>query len=217
MLADHGLQCDAIELMAFLRAGIEFRELAKFHFTRNLSDALTLIAACGAGWGITREDMAYCDIAAFKELHVAATDPKATIEASIAQGKARYKETMALSLPPVITRPEDVWAFEWPDATPNFITQKCVTAPVMGTKDREGLAGAIVCIPNADPGYDWLFAYPIAGLITAWGGVNSHMAIRAGELGLPAVIGAGEMFYRRWSGARRLHLDCAGKRVEVLT
>jgi hypothetical protein len=51
------------------------------------------------------------------------------------------------------------------------------------------------------PGFDWLFAYPIAGLITAWGGANSHMAIRAGELDLPAVIGAGEVLYRRWSSS----------------
>jgi len=42
------------------------------------------------------------------------------------------------------------------------------------------------------------------------------MAIRAGELGLPAVIGAGEVFYRRWSAAQRLYLDCAGRRVDVL-
>ena len=37
-----------------------------------------------------------------------------------------------------------------------------------------------------------------------------------GELGLPAVIGAGERFYQCWSQAERLHLDCAGRRVEVL-
>jgi len=42
------------------------------------------------------------------------------------------------------------------------------------------------------------------------------MAIRAGELGLPAVIGAGERQYRRWSDAKRLRLDCAGRRVEIL-
>jgi hypothetical protein len=35
-------------------------------------------------------------------------------------------------------------------------------------------------------------------------------------LGLPAVIGAGEALYRRWSQAKRLHLDCAGRRVELL-
>lgn len=31
-----------------------------------------------------------------------------------------------------------------------------------------------------------------------------------------AVGQVGEVLYRRWSGAQRLHLDCAGRRVEVL-
>lgn len=216
LLEVHGLQPDPVGLFDFLQAGIELRELAKFQFTRNLSDALALIAECGTQRGLSREDLAYCDIAAFKELHVAAADPKDVLQRSIEQGKARYRETLSVSLPPVLAQPEDVWAFEWPETEPNFITQKKVSAPVANCEARESLAGVIVCIPNADPGFDWLFAHPIAGLITAWGGANSHMAIRAGELGLPAVIGAGEVLYRRWSGAQRLHLDCAGRRVEIL-
>jgi len=216
LLEIHGLQPDSVGLFDFMQAGIELRELAKFHFTRNLSDALTLMAEVGAQYGFSREDLAYCDIAAFRELHVAAASPKDVLLRSIEQGKARYTDTLKLSLPPLIACPEDVWAFEWPETAPNFITQKEVTAPVIGCEQRDKLEGAIVCIPNADPGFDWLFAYPIAGLITAWGGANSHMAIRAGELSLPAVIGAGEVLYRRWSEAQRVHLDCAGRRVEVL-
>ena len=42
------------------------------------------------------------------------------------------------------------------------------------------------------------------------------MAIRAGELGLPAVIGAGEVMYKHWAGSRRVHMDCAGRRVEMI-
>lgn len=216
LLEAHGLQPDPVGLLDFMQSGIELRELAKFHFTRNLSDALALITEVGGQYGFSREDLAYSDIAAFKELHIAATDPKDVLLRSIEQGKARYAETLKISLPPLIAKPEDVWAFEWPETAPNFITQKQVTAPVVVCDERERLEGAIVCIPNADPGFDWLFAYPIAGLITAWGGANSHMAIRAGELSLPAVIGAGEVLYRRWSSAQRLHLDCAGRRVEVL-
>jgi len=216
LLESHGLQPDPVGLFDFLQAGIELRELAKFHFTRNLSDALALISEVGAQWGVSSKDLAYCDINVFKELHVAAGDQKDALLRSIEQGKLRYQDTLAVSLPPLIVQPEDVWGYLWPETVPNFITQKQVTAPVTNCDKRELLAGGIVCIPNADPGFDWLFSYPIAGLITAWGGVNSHMAIRAGELGLPAVIGAGEMLYRQWSNARRLHLDCAGRRVEVL-
>lgn len=216
LLKAHDLQPDPVELFDFMQAGIELRELAKFHFTRNLSDALALIAEVGGQYGFTSEELAYCDIAAFRELHVAASDPKDVLLRSIEQGKVRYAETLKISLPPLIAKPEDVWAYEWPETAPNFITQRKVTSLIVGCDAREKLAGAIVCIPNADPGFDWLFAYPIAGLITAWGGANSHMAIRAGEIGLPAVIGAGEMLYRRWSTAKRLHVDCAGRRVEVL-
>jgi glutamine kinase len=216
LLETHGLQPEPIGLFDFLQAGIELRELSKFHFTRNLSDVLALMAAYGSRWGFSPEDLAYCDIAAFRELYVAAAPPKDVLERSIEQGKARYNETLSLSLPPLIVHPDDVWAFEWPATAPNFITQKQVTASVVGFDRHDALEGGIVCIPNADPGFDWLFAYPIAGLITAWGGANSHMAIRAAELDLPAVIGAGEVLYRSWSEATRLHIDCAGRRVETL-
>ncbi len=216
LLETHGLQPDPVGLFDFMQAGIELRELAKFHFTRNLSDALALIGAVGAQYGFSRQQLAYCDVAVFQELHIAAADPRDAISRSIEQGKARHAETQRTVLPPLIAKPEDVWAFEWPETAPNFITQKQMIASVVTCEMREKLAGSIVCIPNADPGFDWLFAYPIAGLITAWGGANSHMAIRAGELGLPAVIGAGEVLYRRWSSAPKLHLDCAGRRVEVL-
>ena len=217
LLEAHGLQPDPVGLFDFMQAGIELREQAKFHFTRNLSDALALINEVGGQYGFSREELAYCDIAAFKELHVASTDTEDVISRSIEQGKARYAETLKISLPPLIAKSEDIWAFEWPETAPNFITQKQVTAPVAVCDLRDQLEGAIVCIPNADPGFDWLFAYQIAGLITAWGGANSHMAIRAGELGLPAVIGSGEVLYRRWSEAQRLNIDCAGRRVDVLS
>ena len=216
LLGHHGLHPDHVGLLDFLQAGIELRELAKFHFSRNLSDILELVTELGERYGFSRDDMAFCDIAAVKELYVAASDPEQVLGHSIEQGKSRYLETLATSLPPLIVQPDDVWAFKWPESEPNFITQKQVTAPVTDCTQRDLLAGALVCIPNADPGYDWLFSYPIAGLITAWGGSNSHMAIRAGELGMPAIIGAGEMLYRQWSSAQRLHIDCAGRRVEVL-
>lgn len=216
LLESHGLQPDPIGLFDFMQEAIELRELAKFNFTRNLSDVMSLIIEVGCQYDLSREDLAFCDIAAFKELHVAATDPKELLLGAIEQGKARYSKTLKISLPPLIAQPEDIWAFECPESAPNFITQKQITAPVVGCDNHEKLVGAIVCISNADPGFDWLFAHPIAGLITAWGGANSHMAIRAGELGLPAVIGSGEMLYQRWSEAYRLHVDCAGQRVEVL-
>ncbi|MBI3772183.1 MAG: phosphoenolpyruvate synthase [Gammaproteobacteria bacterium] len=216
LLEEHGLSSDVVSLFDFLQAGIELREYAKFVFTHNLSDALSLFQEWGGGYGFSKEDLSYASINCIRELHAGADDPRTMLERVIEEGKIRYKETCSLWLPPLITHPDDVWAFHVPECEPNFVTQSSVTGPVVRPTERNRLKGGIVFIPSADPGYDWLFSHPIAGLVTAYGGVNSHMAIRANELGLPAVIGAGESLFAQWCQSQLLHIDCAVRRVEVL-
>jgi phosphoenolpyruvate-protein kinase (PTS system EI component) len=67
----------------------------------------------------------------------------------------------------------------------------------------------VVLIERADPGYDWIFLSPIAGLVTKYGGSNSHMAIRCAELGVPAAIGCGEQVFEQLCNAQSVLLDCA--------
>ena len=177
---------------------------------------MALICKLGERHGISREDLAYCDISIFKELHVGAADQKKLLEQNISLNKQKYEETCKLSLPPLIAHAKDIWAFEWPYTEPNFITHNKVTANTVTCENKNELNGSIVCIPNADPGYDWLFSYPIGGLVTAWGGANSHMAIRAGELNIPAVIGCGETLYKKWAKSNQLYIDCANKVVKII-
>ncbi len=82
----------------------------------------------------------------------------------------------------------------------------------MCIRDRD-ISGKIVFIPSADPGYDFLFDKGIGGLVTQFGGMNSHMAIRCAELGLPAVIGVGEKNFQTWKKASCLEIDCRKKQV----
>ncbi|CAA7613731.1 conserved hypothetical protein [Magnetospirillum sp. LM-5] len=215
LLAQHGLDNDVVGLFDFFQAAIEGREKSKFIFTRALSDALELLAELGESAGFARDDMAFADIAVVREWQASCADDADTLAASIARGRAQYRLTQALLLPALIAVPGDVWSFATLDTDPNFITLKSVTAPARRTGDSS-LKGAIVCIESADPGFDWIFAHGIAGLITAFGGTNSHMAIRAAELGIPAVIGAGLAKYSRWANASVLHLDCANRKVEVV-
>lgn len=217
LLQEHGLSSDVVGLFDFLQAGIELREYAKFVFSRNLSDAISLFREWGEKQGFCPDELSYANINCIQELYAGTDNPKKAIAQSIEEGKARYRETRQLWLPPLITKPDDVWAFHVPECEPNFVTQSSVTGAVVRPEQRDRLAGGIVFIPSADPGFDWLFSHRIAGLVTAYGGVNSHMAIRANELGLAAVIGAGDALFSQWSQARRLHIDCAGRRVEVLS
>ncbi|WP_019216297.1 PEP-utilizing enzyme [Legionella tunisiensis] len=83
--------------------------------------------------------------------------------------------------------------------------------------DLASLEGSVVLIPQADPGFDWLFGHKIGGLITQYGGANSHMAIRAAEMSLPAAIGVGESLYEQISKMKLVELDCANQIIrEVL-
>ena len=87
---------------------------------------------------------------------------------------------------------------------------------VIDTVEIAHLSGKIVMIPQADPGYDWLFEHNITGLITTYGGANSHMAIRSAEIGLPAAIGVGEKFYDKLEAATKVELDCLGQIIRII-
>lgn len=221
MLSEHGLEQDVVGLFDFLEAGIKGREYAKFVFTRSLSDVLRLFARLGDEHGLTIDDLSHADVSVLRQLQTESGDVGDTLRRSIAQGRRRYEETTSITLPPVIFRPEDAWSFEQPATAPNYITQSRVTAPAceLNGVPPEGiaLAGTIVLIPGADPGYDWLFTRGIAGFVTAYGGANSHMAIRAGELRLPAVIGVGEALYGRLRRARAIAIDCAARQITPLS
>lgn len=217
LLEEHGLSSDVVSLFDFLQAGIQLREYSKFVFTHNLSDAMSLFREWGESYGFSVEDLSYANIGCIRELYAGSDAPSEVLARAVEEGKARYRETCSLWLPPLITRPEDVWAFHVPESEPNFVTQAHATGHVVRPAERDSLSEGIVFIPSADPGYDWLFSHPIAGLVTAYGGVNSHMAIRANELSLPAVIGAGESLFKQWSHAQRIHIDCALRRVELLS
>ncbi len=138
------------------------------------------------------------------------------LQDSIARGKRHYALTSKLVLPPLIASADDVFAFHLPPTAPNFVLDKTVTAAVASVDEPpERFAGRILFVPSADPGFDWIFTRDIAGFVTQFGGANSHMAIRANELGIPAVIGAGEALYERWRGAHTLSIDCLNQRVSA--
>lgn len=127
--------------------------------------------------------------------------------------------TEAISLPPFISCDQDVMGFYYPDSEPNFITSGKVNAEVRLLDEKietEDLTGKILLIPSADPGYDWIFSHGIKGFITMYGGANSHMAIRAGELGIPAAVGVGGKAFEKYRNAKALELDALNKMIHII-
>jgi phosphohistidine swiveling domain-containing protein len=181
----------------------------KFHFTRNISVALDLIIHFGTEkLGLTREDagyLTYDDIRAMRTGQLS----KKLVREFITLRKADFAEQQLTKLPAFISSANDFFGFEQEKSEANFITRSSVIADLIFIKphQKKSISGKIVTIPNADPGFDWIFSHDISGLITQYGGANSHMAIRCAELGIPAAIGVGDKVYERLREGRII-LDC---------
>lgn len=212
MLSDLGSSLSAVQLLEYIEEATKAREYVKFEFTRNLSRALDYVVILGKNIGIERCDLSYIEYHDLLQLKLNAITPE-LVKSRLAERKVNYAVSCSVELPPLIKRDVDFYCFERFASQPNFVTINKVDGVVKRLESigDDDLSGMIVMIPQADPGYDWLFGHGIAGLITQYGGANSHMAIRAAEIGLPAAIGVGEKLYEKISMMHRLELDCANQ------
>lgn len=216
-LSKIGLEISGNGMICFIREAIEGREYLKFVFTKAVSKLIQLIEVFGDRNGLTKDDMSYIDISMIKQLYVDlySGDINTMMRRNIEVNKYQYECALQLKLPSLIVNPDEVYYYKLLDEEPNFITQKKVIGKcVLLDKGRKlELENRIVFIQAADPGYDFLFSHGIGGLVTQFGGANSHMAIRCAELGIPAVIGAGEKYYDQWLKDQNIMIDCANKLV----
>ncbi|WP_375202111.1 PEP-utilizing enzyme [Hyphococcus sp.] len=222
-LSKLGLVTDFSAFDDFVRRAIEGREYAKFVFTRNLSQALDDLVAFGAEIGAGRDLLAQIPFDTYLSLRAGEGfgDPGDFIRNMADLYEQRRMIALNAELPPLITDETQFHAFFYPPSAPNFVTSKSITADIIAVgqeakPDPADLKGKIVVIPQADPGFDWLFGCEMAGLVTQYGGANSHMAIRAAEFGLPAAIGVGEVLFEKLQHAKVVLLDCLNQRLETL-
>ncbi len=206
---------DIKEIIKYFVRAITSREHSKFIFSRSLSLALDeLVKLCSNNSNITRSEIGYlnwnniCELNSRKKTLV-------DLQSELNYRKKNSHEKSMVKLPSVIFSVDSFYGFEEEKSSPNFITQKKITAEVIEVVEDEQIdySDKIAMIPSADPGYDWLFAHKIAGLVTTYGGANSHMAIRCAELDLPAAIGVGEDLYNSLKSMRQIFLDCYNEKI----
>lgn len=200
----------------FVQRSAAAREWGKHVFSRHLSAAMDGIAQELAQSGLDSECASWLTI---EDLQRGQSMPRRSrslfwIERA---GLARqlHNAEASLILSPVLRNETDRAIADSMGTLPNFVGNRVAEGPLVVLKNPQArpdssLRGAIVATCQADPGFDWLFDCGITGLITAWGGSNSHMAIRCAEFGLSAAIGCGEAVFSKVSQARHARLDPKG-------
>jgi len=221
LLTLNGLGINVDQLTRFITLSIQGREDTKFEFSREISDILRLIGFIGDQLGLSRDEMSYIPIQEFANLgtHSVPSALSITLRDIIERNRAHYQITKALKLPYVINNSNEVEYFSLEPSRPNFVTHKIVTGRLFcidHTYSGMDLKNMIVHTTNADPGFDWIFGRDIVGLLTTYGGANSHMAIRAGEFGLPAAIGCGDEMAKQWKTGMLIELNCETGQINVI-
>ena len=220
-LQKEGIELTDKEFITFLKDSIRLREVLKFEFTKNLSDSLYFISKIGEKLGFSKNDLAYLEIndIIYSKIN-SDMEIKNKWRIKIEKNKKIKKINEFLVLPPIIYDQRDFEIINYNLSKPNFITTQKICKKIqkisnLNNKNKD-ISEKIILIENADPGYDWIFTKKPAGLITKYGGIASHMAIRCAELGLPAAIGIGEIIYEKMDDAKKILLDCDNQQIIVL-
>jgi len=218
----HKMGFTGAEMTAFIRQAIPGREWGKFEFSKSLSAALVLIKRLGAGMGFTPDDLSMLPIGKILDARTESSPGswQGDLNREIQWNRKAFRIAKTLRFPSVITRTEELFGFTEREDWPNFITNKTITAPILHLR-RDNIRqpnydGRIIAIEHSDPGYDWIFGHKIAGLVTKYGGVASHMAIRCAEFGLPAAIGCGERVFDSVCASSVIELNCANRRISLV-
>jgi glutamine kinase len=223
LLWEHGFDgITAEHLFDYAKKAIQGREYAKFIFTKHLSIILEYVAEWGKLKGLSRKEMSLLTINDVLSILFAPLTNKIELfyREKIKKAWNDYQVASSFKLSYLIRSERDVYIVPMQRSSPNFIGNQRIESEVVELnpylENVPELENKIICIEGADPGYDWIFTRNIAGLVTKYGGANSHMAIRSAELNIPAAIGCGEQPFERILKAQRCLLDCKGKRLEPI-
>ena len=214
-------QINSNELIYFIKNAIYERESSKLFFSKIIDQIFTELKKLTKRIRLNNLNLSYLNIKKILDLYdkYTHTEIATDIKKDIIENKKKYYFNKRFNLPNIIIDPHDIFYFSEENASPTFITTKIINSKPFYIKKINknlDLENRIICIKNADPGFDFIFNHKIKGLITAFGGPNSHMSIRCNEFALPAAIGIGEKKFNQLITKDYLYLNCEKKIISYL-
>ncbi len=203
------------QLFEYFENATKSREYAKFIFTKSINSILEKIIIFSKKKKIKVKEIENLTIDQIMNL---SNSSKATIMNKINSNIRESELNKIIKLPEIIVEKENAYIGASVVSIPNFVTEKDVTAEALFLENEleNNLDNKIILLENADPGFDFIFSFRIKGLITQYGGANSHMTIRCNELNVPAAIGCGEAIFEKIKRSKKINLNCKNLLIREL-
>jgi hypothetical protein len=186
------------------------REEVKFGFTALLSDVLLTLGRVATWSGVERSTLRALRIGDLLRLLRNARDWTGFAD-GVDRTHAERPDALRWPMPAVLLSRDDLHVVVELEPQPTFIGLGSAEGPprlITGEVSFEAqLAGAVLAIEAPDPGFDWVFSQPLAGLVTAYGGEFSHMGVRCAEFRIPAALGCGPMLFDNAAKAAFVTID----------
>ena len=219
LLKKNNLNLDSTQFFIYLKKGFEAREYSKFVFTKNVDLILKRITQFAKSKNLSKKQISFLTLKDLTNSKVIKSSKDKLLD-KIKKKEFEYQTNLNIKLPLILIDSQGVDVIPFQVSSPNFIGNKKIMSKIVHINNNINLKKIdfnkkIVLIENADPGFDWLFNFNIKGLITKFGGANSHMSIRCNELKIPAAIGVGEKIFEDIKDNDQLILNCALKKIEA--
>ena len=212
-----GYNFNISKFLKFCKISTENRENAKNSLSKGINFIFEELKKLSFELKIHKKDISFIDIDLILNAHSKLKVSKFAkeVKKNILENKKNYKNLNLINLPDLIVSSDDPYYFDSIMPKENFITEKSINSKVtfLDLDKNIDIDNKIVLIKSADPGYDFIFTKNIAGFITAYGGANSHMSIRALELNIPSVIGVGIDKFNKIKKKTTIILDCKNKKI----
>ena len=219
-LSKNDLNINFSDLIFFIKESIKNREYAKYIFTKSIDLVFRELKKIARRTKININEISYIDIKFILNLYYNLDNQNISdkIKQISNENKKIYKFNLKIMLPEILTSYQDIYSYSENINKVNFVGNKTVILNTIFYKKeiKTKLKNKIVCIESADPGYDFIFNESIGGLITKFGGANSHMAIRCAELGLPAAIGVGSLLFKNITDAKIISLNPSSNKIDII-
>ena len=221
ILKENNLQTNCDDFFDNARKSIQYREYAKFVFSKSINEIFVNLINLGKEVKILRKDLDYLSIKNIMNFYsnVNVKKLKKLLKEEIVSNKREQKILKLLNVPEFISQEKDLYLQKERVKEGSFVTNKSIIASILNFKKIKKfnlLKGKIILLDNADPGYDFIFSHNIKGLVTRYGGANSHMSIRSLELGVPAIIGVGPKDFETLINANTVEINCEQKFFRII-